>query len=100
MINDSYNKYLSLNETEFYDLLIKKWLDKIVDQLKQVSTDVIDNYVSQFESLENKYKDTLSDINDQILDNERQLSILLKDLKGEESDLKAIQELISILGGE
>ncbi|EXU60786.1 type I restriction-modification system subunit M [Mycoplasma mycoides] len=100
LINDSYNKYLSLNETEFYDLLIKKWLDKIVGQLKQVSTDAIDNYVSQFESLENKYKDTLSDINDQILDNERQLSTLLKDLKGEESDLKAIQELISILGSE
>lgn len=102
LIKKSYEKYLSLNKTEFYDLLITKWLDKIIDQLKQTTTNVIDNFVSQLETLNNKYDDTLEDINDQIIKNEKELVGLLKDLnlEDETSDSIAIKELIKILGGE
>ncbi|SYV96260.1 Uncharacterised protein [Mycoplasma putrefaciens] len=66
---------------------------------EQKPIDIIDGYVSKFELLSEKYKDTLEDINKQILTNEKELINLLKDLKGEEDDMRAINELIKVLGG-
>ncbi|WFQ90510.1 type I restriction-modification system subunit M [Mycoplasma feriruminatoris] len=99
LINDSYNKYLSLSENEFYELLVIKWLNNIVRMFEQKPVDVIDSYISKFELLSKKYEDTLEDINNQILKSEKELLNLLKDLTGEESDMRAIDELIKILGG-
>ncbi|UZK64207.1 type I restriction-modification system subunit M [Mycoplasma mycoides subsp. capri] len=99
LINDSYNKYLSLSENEFYELLIIKWLENIIKTFEQKPIDVIDSYVSKFELLSKKYEDTLDDINNQILNSEKELLDLLKDLTGEESDMRAVNELIKILGG-
>ncbi|PZV98701.1 type I restriction-modification system subunit M [Metamycoplasma auris] len=99
LILDSYNKYLSLAEDEFYELLITKWLENIIKTFNQKPIDIIDSYVSKFELLSKKYEDTLDDINDQILNSEKELLNLLKDLKGEESDMRAINELIKILEG-
>ncbi|WP_434333611.1 type I restriction-modification system subunit M [Mycoplasma capricolum subsp. capricolum] len=99
LINDSYNKYLSLSENEFYELLVIKWLENIIKTFEQRPIDVIDSYVSKFELLSKKYEDTLDDINNQILNSEKELLDLLKDLTGEESDMRAVNELIKILGG-
>ncbi|CDZ17843.1 type I restriction-modification system subunit M [Mycoplasma capricolum] len=99
LINDSYNKYLSLTENEFYELLITKWLENIIKTFEQKPIDIIDSYVSKFELLSKKYEDTLDDINNQILNSEKELLDLLKDLTGEESDMRAVNELIKILGG-
>ncbi|SYV89673.1 Uncharacterised protein [Metamycoplasma alkalescens] len=62
--------------------------------------DIINDYVSKFEKLSDKYKFTLNDINKQIKDTEAQLANLLSDLKGDESDMQAINELINILEGK
>ncbi|MDQ0567874.1 type I restriction-modification system subunit M [Mycoplasma yeatsii] len=99
LINDSYNKYLSLTGNEFYELLIIKWLENIIKTFEQKPIHIIDSYVSKFELLSKKYEDTLDDINNQILNSEKELLNLLKDLTGEESDMRAVNELIKILGG-
>ncbi|BAW18121.1 Type I restriction modification system N6-adenine DNA methyltransferase (M) subunit HsdM [Mycoplasmopsis bovigenitalium] len=100
LVIESYEKYTSLNKDEVFALLIDKWSEPIMKQISKQGTEIIDDYIAKFENLENKYKYTLSDINSQIHDNEQKLVELLKDLNGEESDMQAINELISILGGK
>ncbi|MCE6057306.1 Putative type I restriction enzyme MpnORFDP M protein [Mycoplasmopsis agalactiae] len=97
---ESYNKYISLSSDEFYELLIEKWLTPVIEQINQIGINFVEDFISKIESLAEKYSDTLEDINDQIVASERELVELLKDLKGEESDMKAIDELIKILGGK
>ncbi|WP_029608415.1 type I restriction-modification system subunit M [Mycoplasma simbae] len=99
LIQDSYNKYLALTSEEVYELLIEKWMNQIKIDILKLGQDVIEDYIAKFEKLEAKYKDTLNDINDQIRQNETELVSLLSDLKGEEADMLAIDELIKILGG-
>ncbi|WP_307916683.1 hypothetical protein [Mycoplasmopsis bovis] len=91
---------MSLTSDEFYELLIEKWIVPIIEQINKVGISVVDDFVSKIETLSEKYSDTFEDINNQIVDNERELVSLLKDLKGEESDMKAIDELIEIIGGK
>lgn len=100
LVEESYKKYMSLTSDEFYELLIEKWIVPIIEQINKVGISVVDDFVSKIETLSEKYSDTFEDINNQIVDNERELVSLLKDLKGEESDMKAIDELIEIIGGK
>ncbi|MCE6061824.1 type I restriction-modification system subunit M [Mycoplasmopsis agalactiae] len=100
LVEESYKKYMSLNSNEFYELLIEKWIVPIIEQINKAGISVVDDFVSKIEVLSEKYSDTFEDINNQIVDNERELVSLLKDLKGEESDMKAINEFIKIIGGK
>ncbi|MBT1323128.1 type I restriction-modification system subunit M, partial [Mycoplasma bovis] len=100
LVEESYKKYMSLNSNEFYELLIEKWIVPIIEQINKAGISVVDDFVSKIETLSEKYSDTFEDINNQIVSNERELISLLKDLKGEENDMKAIDELIKIIGGK
>ncbi|BAP39320.1 type I restriction-modification system subunit M [Metamycoplasma canadense] len=100
LIFESYSKYISLNKDEIFSLLIDKWFLPIMNQIIKQGEEIVDDYIAKFENLESKYKYTLSDINAEIKENEQKLVELLKELGGEDSDMKAIDELINILGGK
>ncbi|TQC53944.1 type I restriction-modification system subunit M [Mycoplasmopsis mucosicanis] len=97
---DSLNKIYNLSENEFVSLIINKWTTQIGNEINKIANVIIEDYVSKFEHLEAKYKDTFNNIDEQIVENEKELITLLNDLTGDESDMKAIDELIKVLGGK
>ncbi|WP_338582787.1 type I restriction-modification system subunit M [Mycoplasmopsis cynos] len=99
LLNASLEKYDSLDKTTFYDLLFYKWTNNITEKIIELVNKVIDSFINKIEKLFNKYLNTLNEINEEISKNESELVKLLTDLKADEYDQKAINELITILGG-
>ncbi|WP_318024903.1 hypothetical protein, partial [Mycoplasmopsis cynos] len=99
LLNASLEKYDSLDKTTFYDLLFYKWTNNITEKIIELVNKVIDSFINKIEKLFNKYLNTLNEINEEISKNESELVKLLADLKADEYDQKAINELITILGG-
>ena len=56
--------------------------------------------VSKLEKLAAKYSTTLPDVEDQILETEKDLSEMLDLLTGDEFDMRGVAELKKMLGGE
>ncbi|MCU9934209.1 hypothetical protein NWE61_03475 [Mycoplasmopsis felis] len=93
---NSYEKYLSLNELEFIDLLINKWTSGFKNQAKELGINIIEDYISKLEHLQEKYNETLFDINQNISNSQNELSNMFSELTGDETDVLAINELINI----
>ncbi|MGX9358874.1 type I restriction-modification system subunit M [Mycoplasma sp. 2575] len=99
LLHDSLEKYNSLDEDTFYDLLFYKWTNNICKNIVELVDKIIDSFINKIEILFNKYQNTLNEINDEISKKESELIELLADLKADDYDQKAINELIAILGG-
>ncbi|MGX9395122.1 type I restriction-modification system subunit M [Mycoplasma sp. 1781] len=99
LLHDSLEKYNSLDEDTFYDLLFYKWTNNICENIVELVDKIIDSFINKIEILFNKYQNTLNEINDEISKKESELIELLADLKADDYDQKAINELIAILGG-
>ncbi|WAM01786.1 hypothetical protein ONA02_03770 [Mycoplasmopsis felis] len=93
---NSYEKYLSLNELEFIDLLINKWTSGFKNQSNELGINIIEDYISKLEHLQEKYNETLFDINQNISNSQNELSNMFSELTGDETDVLAINELINI----
>lgn len=96
----SKEKLESLSLEEGLVLLEKKWLTPLSEGLRELSNDVVDHFISEIEKLAKKYETTLADIDREIKETEDKLVEMLKDLEGNEYDMKGIKQLISLLGGE
>lgn len=81
----------------FLDL---KWNKPIIDSISDLSNVIIKNLESKVKYLANKYKDTLHDIENEIQQTSNELNSLIDELVGDESDIKGLQELKKLLGGE
>ncbi|MGX9364204.1 hypothetical protein ACWXVQ_02070 [Mycoplasma sp. 527] len=99
LLHDSLEKYNSLDEDTFYDLLFYKWTNNICENIVELVDKIIDSFINKIEILFNKYQNTLNEINNEISKKESELIELLADLKADDYDQKAINELIAILGG-
>ncbi|MGZ9755409.1 type I restriction-modification system subunit M [Mycoplasma sp. 246B] len=90
----------NISEEQFLELIKIQWNNNFEDIIFEKHNVIINNLISKLETLSDKYFDTLSDINNQIAQKENELIELLSDLKGEESDMQGISELIKILGNK
>ncbi|MGZ9431663.1 type I restriction-modification system subunit M [Mycoplasma sp. CB776] len=100
-LNQNIEIYLSnITEEEFFNLLHKEWISNFESIIFEKQDAIINYLISKLEYLYDKYFDTLSDINNQIKEQESNLINLLSELKGEPSDMEAIEELIKILGNK
>lgn len=90
----------SLSDDEAMQLIKQKWIDSLIQDLQQMQTELLHNFVKQMESLCQKYEITFSALEDQIRDTENELKGMLDDLTGNEFDMKGIAELKKLLGGE
>ena len=81
-------------------LLDIKWNKPIVESIKNLPSLVIKDVVTKVNYLKNKYKDTLLDIETDIKKTSLELNGLIDDLTGDSFDMKGIQELKKLLGGE
>lgn len=89
-----------LTQDEVNTLLHKKWIDPLVSDVGTLPDCMIDGFISVLEALNKKYASTLSDIETQIQDTEKELSTMLDQLVGSEFDMQGIAELKKMLGGE
>lgn len=89
-----------LTDEEAIQLIKQKWIDPIIKSLAGLPDSLIHEFISMLEALCKKYETTLSDIEQQIKETEKQLNDMLDELTGNEFDMKGIQELKKLLGGE
>lgn len=81
-------------------LLDIKWNKPIVESIKNLPSLVNKDLVTKVNYLKNKYKDTLLDIETDIKKTSSELNGLIDDLTGDSFDMKGLQELKKLLGGE
>lgn len=81
-------------------LLDIKWNKPIVNSIENLPNLVIKDLVTKVNYLKNKYKDTLLDIETDIEKTSSELNTLIDDLTGDDFDMKGLQELKKLLGGE
>ena len=89
-----------MNLDEGLKLLDIKWNKPIVNSIENLPNLVIKDLVKKVNYLKNKYKDTLLDIETDIEKTSSELNILIDDLTGDDFDMKGLQELKKLLGGE
>ena len=89
-----------LDDNEIKDILEKKWIEKLVDNLTSLIDRVLKEFVKDIENMSKKYENTLTDINNQISTTEKELIKMLDELTGEDYDMKGINDFKSTLGGE
>lgn len=95
------SKYSSLESEECKNIIVNdKWFHSIEERFTNCINNIITNLSSNIIKLEEEYEYTLEGIDSQIKQKEKDLSNLLKDLVGDDDDIKAFNEFIKELGGE
>lgn len=89
-----------LTDEEVRDLLHRKWILPLMENLNSLPDAVLDDFVKQLDAVCKKYETTFEDVESQIADTEHELLGLLDDLQGNKFDMKGIAELKKLLGGE
>lgn len=90
----------NLNEDQVTLLLKKKWIEPITTDFDEIYKELIDNLTEKIEKLEEKYAETLSDIENEIKSVEKELVGLIDQLTGNEFDMMGLMEFKKLLGGE
>ncbi len=89
----------NLSNDQVMDLLYDKWISPLISGLSCIPDSIIGELISKLEKLANKYSTTLSEVENQIEDTEKDLSRMLDMLTGDEFDLQGLTELKKMLGG-
>lgn len=90
----------NLTDNEINELLELKWVVPIVEQINNMLDEVINNFTKKVESISIKYDTTLVHLEDEIKTTEKELSIMIGDLTGDEYDIKGLKELKKLLSGD
>lgn len=86
-----------LTDEEVHQLLVKKWIAPLYNELNALPSSIIDDLVSRLQALVAKYNNSLIDIEKQINDSGEELASLLPQLKGNDADNKALAELLNLI---
>lgn len=89
----------NLSDEQVYELLYDKWIMPLIVSLNKLPETIVDNFTSKLEKLAEKYSTTLSGIDAEIKQAEKELSTMLDELVGNEFDMMGIAELKKMLGG-
>ena len=93
-------KIESLPLDEALTLLEDKWIKPLVAELEGLCNVVIDDLITQINILDEKYSESLTDINNNIKDAQKEISSMINELNGNEFDLKGINQLKRIIDGD
>ena len=80
-------------------LLEKKWITPLVDSLNEMPCSVVADFIDAIKKLTEKYAVTLTSLNKQIETTQNELFSLMGELTGNDFDIKGLETLKSILGG-
>lgn len=81
-----------------YLLLEKKWIEKLIENLFKLLDTNVDNLTNKIISISEKYRNTYSEIENQIQETEKELCDMIELLTGNEYDMKGLGEFKSLLG--
>lgn len=98
--NDTKITIENLSDEQANELIEKKWFDKMLDNILQLPTKKIQELVNKIDNLNKKYEITYSEIDQEIEEIEKDLFNMLGELTGSEYDMKGINELKLLLGGD
>ena len=90
----------NLSDEQVYLLLEKKWINPIISGLRKLPAEILENLAIKVQDLINKYAITFSDIENEINETETILSSMIDQLTGSDVDMKGLDELKTLLGGE
>lgn len=90
----------ALTDAQVYELLELKWLKPIVSAIDHLPFAIIKNLSSQVNSIAQKYATTYADVTKEINKAENNLSSMIDELVGNETDLQGLNELKSLLNSK
>ena len=90
----------NLTDEQVLELLKEKWINPVISSLLELPNAIIKDLVSKISNLANKYSLTLVELESQIKESEKALSAMIDELEGNEYDMKGLEMLKSLLGGE
>ncbi|WP_459540661.1 type I restriction-modification system subunit M [Negativicoccus succinicivorans] len=94
----SVEKTQALTDTEIYELLDEKWLTPVERDLKELLTTLFNHFENDLNAIVEKYGSGMNDIAKRDQRVNRELKEQLSDLQGSDSDMKAIQDFMELLG--
>lgn len=97
--NNSKKAIEELSENEIKELLKIKWIKPIVSNINKLVEELINDFSKKIENLSKKYEKTLIDVENEILTTEKELSLMIDELVGDEYDMKGLNEFKSLLNG-
>ncbi|MEE1209566.1 MAG: type I restriction-modification system subunit M, partial [Parafannyhessea umbonata] len=90
----------ALSDQRARELLDAKWNRPIEEGISALSRAEIDSLIDKVKCLSHKYETTFAEVDEQIRTEESNLSQMLGQLTGNDSDMAGIHELMELLGGE
>ena len=100
MDNRAREAIVCLSDDEIKMLLKEKWLTPAMQSINGIPTSIKDELNRSIQRIVVKYQNSISTLDAELSDAEKVLSSMLKDLRGNNFDMAAIQELEKLLGGE
>ncbi len=90
----------NLSDEDINMLLEMKWIESLVNNLYKLPENIVDKFVKEITSLQDKYSTTYSDVEKEIIETEKELCSMIDELVGGEFDMKGLSELKALLMGE
>jgi type I restriction enzyme M protein len=81
------------------DLLHKKWISPIVDEISRLPDSIVSALENKINALTKKYSVTMLDIESEIEQTEKEFSGMIDELEGDEYDMLGLKELQKMLKG-
>lgn len=94
------NTIEALTDEDVKMLLRIKWITKLVKSLYSIPNTILNDLITKVSNISMKYNETFEDVEKNIAATEKELSILLDELCGNEFDMKGLSEFKSLLMGE
>ncbi len=90
----------SASSEQIHSVLYEKWINSLKKDILTIPSDIINNIVKSVIYLSDKYSTTMVELDKEINETEILLSEIIKNLNGNEYDMKGLSELKSLLKGD
>lgn len=90
----------SLSDEQVKQLLKEKWINPLIHNLMQLPDRIVSELVDKLKTLTKKYETTFAEVESQIEETEKELSLMIDDLEASEFDMLGLHEFKKLLGGE
>lgn len=97
---ESLDRIEKLTDTEINDLLEAKWITPIINNIYNLVDNLLNSFASNINELIRKYKHPIEELDNTIKKEEKELVSLLNELKADDYDKKALEDIIKLLGGQ
>lgn len=88
-----------LKDDEIYELLERKWIDPINQDLKELMPSLFSSFENRLNETIEKYGENMKDLEEKESEVDANLKDSLSQLTGSDSSMKAIQDFMGLLGG-